>query len=182
MRFKFTSEKSLPKILLKPRLGIRMCSGIWPPSKPYTLVPVRALAPLTPRPDVLPRPEDEPRPTLSLCFCAPGLLRISLSFMSLPFLDDFDEVLDGGDHAAHGRCVLERARAANLAQTQPAQGLRLDLGLAVGGGNLAARAGCPAFRCGLVFLLGHGCSLLLALGRCFGGGRAFALGQDVGDA
>src|SRR5215469_14774196 len=84
MRFRFTSEKSFAKILRKPRLGMRMCSGIWPPSKPCTWLPVRALAPLTPRPEVLPRPEEEPRPSLSLRLWAPGLLAIWLSFM--PYL------------------------------------------------------------------------------------------------
>src|SRR6185503_6045420 len=136
MRLRFTSEKSLAKMLRKPRLGMRMCSGIWPPSKPCTWLPVRALAPLTPRPEVLPRPEEEPRPSLALRLCAPGLLAIWLSFiitspwpgrpkaatrppnLLLLFFHHFDEVLDGADHAAHGGRVFQGAGPADLAETQ----------------------------------------------------------------
>src|SRR6478735_4560317 len=109
-RPRFNSTKSLAKMLLKPRFGIRMCSGIWPPSKPYTFVPVRAFAPFTPRPDVLPRPEDEPRPTRVLRLWAPGLLESSFSFMSLIF-HDLDQVLYSPDHAAHGRGIFQRLGA-----------------------------------------------------------------------
>ena len=49
---------------LKPRLGRRRCSGIWPPSKPTLWKPPeRDFWPLWPRPAVLPRPEPMPRPT-----------------------------------------------------------------------------------------------------------------------
>ena len=49
---------------LKPRLGRRRCSGIWPPSKPSLWKPPeRAFWPLWPRPAVLPQPEPTPRPT-----------------------------------------------------------------------------------------------------------------------
>src|SRR6185436_8705327 len=121
MRLRFTSEKSFAKILRNPRLGMRMCSGIWPPSKPCTWLPVRALAPLTPRPLVLPRPEDEPRPSLSLRLWAPGLLEIWLSFILLAFFDDLDEVLDRVNHAAHRGCVFQGASAADLAKAKAAQ-------------------------------------------------------------
>src|SRR3546814_8641369 len=50
-------------MLLKPRFGKRMCSGICPPSKPLMLTPERAFAPFCPRPAVLPLPEPMPRPT-----------------------------------------------------------------------------------------------------------------------
>ncbi len=53
----------LAKILLKPRFGSRMWSGIWPPSKPLMATPERDFWPLTPRPAVLPVPEPMPRPT-----------------------------------------------------------------------------------------------------------------------
>src|SRR6185312_4485603 len=144
-RPRFSSTKSFAKILLKPRFGMRMCKGIWPPSKPYTFVPVRAFAPFTPRPDVLPRPEDEPRPTLVLRLWAPGLFRISLSFMSLAFFNNLDEVANREDHAADRRRVFKRAGAANLSQTQPAQSRGLNIGLAVGAANLAHRHGLLGF-------------------------------------
>src|SRR3954463_16563060 len=131
MRFRFTSAKSVPKILRKPRLGMRICSGIWPPSKPCTWLPVRALAPLTPRPEVLPSPDEEPRPSLSLRLWAPGLLEIWLSFILLAFFDDLDEVFDGVDHAAHRRGIFQGAGTANLAETEAAQGCRLNFRLAV---------------------------------------------------
>src|SRR5665213_967333 len=136
-RLIFTSEKSLAKMLLKPRLGMRMCSGIWPPSKPCTWLPVRALAPLTPRPLVLPSPEDEPRPTLCLCLWAPGLLAIWLSFILLAFFDDLDEVLDRVDHAANRGGIFQCAGTADLAEAEAAQGRSLNFRLAVGAADLA---------------------------------------------
>src|SRR5882757_9827688 len=151
MRFRFTSAKSVPKMLRKPRLGMRMCSGIWPPSKPCTWLPVRALAPLTPRPEVLSRPEEDPRPTLCLCLWAPGLLAIWLSFILLAFFDDLDEVLDRVDHATHRGRVLQCAGAANFAETESAQGRRLNLGLAVGAADLPHRYRLAR----LCFFLGH---------------------------
>src|SRR3546814_18190384 len=62
-------------MLLKPRFGKRMCSGICPPSKPLMLTPERAFAPFCPRPAVLPLPEPMPRPTRMRPFQA--LLHIS---------------------------------------------------------------------------------------------------------
>src|SRR5207244_10438881 len=54
---------------LKPRLGRRRCSGIWPPSKPTLWKPPeRDFSPLWPRPAVLPRPEPMPRPTRRRAF------------------------------------------------------------------------------------------------------------------
>src|SRR6476469_662502 len=104
-------------MLLKPRFGKRRWSGIWPPSKPLMATPARAFWPLTPRPAVLPLPEPMPRPTRIRPLVAPGLSRISLSFMtpvSLLGLDHADEVAELGDHATHGRRVLEGRAAADL--------------------------------------------------------------------
>src|SRR3569833_3217024 len=70
-------------MLLKPRLGSRMWSGIWSPSKPAIDTPERAFAPFWPRPAVLPRPEPMPRPPRTRPWRAPLLSRSSLSFMSL---------------------------------------------------------------------------------------------------
>src|SRR5262249_10217290 len=152
-------------------------SGIWPPSKPCTWLPVRALAPLTPRPLVLPRPDEEPRPSLSLRLWAPGLLAIWLSFIItspwpgrpkaatrppilLVIFDDLDEVPHGMDHAAHRRGVFQGASAADFAETQAAQGGGLNVRLAIGAANLAHSHRFPGHRLtGLCFLLGHGSSL-----------------------
>src|SRR5207253_10429389 len=70
-------------MLLKPRFGSRMWSGIWPPSKPLIDTPERAFAPFWPRPAVLPLPEPMPRPTRMRPLRAPWLSRSSLSFMVL---------------------------------------------------------------------------------------------------
>src|SRR5215208_3611128 len=69
-------------MLLKPRLGSRMWSGIWPPSKPFTETPERLVWPFWPRPAVLPLPEPMPRPTRIRLLRAPLLSLSSLSFMS----------------------------------------------------------------------------------------------------
>src|SRR5579863_5882990 len=72
---------SLRKMLVKPRFGIRRCSGIWPPSKPRIMRdPVRERCPLCPRVDVLPMPEPMPRPTR---------LRFSDAFFGARMLDKF---------------------------------------------------------------------------------------------
>src|ERR671917_598258 len=68
-------------ILLKPRFGIRMWSGIWPPSKPKMLTPERLVWPFCPRPAVLPLPEPMPRPTRMRLLRAPLLSLSSFSFM-----------------------------------------------------------------------------------------------------
>ena len=52
------SDTCVAKMLLKPLFGTRLCSGIWPPSKPgRTPPPERAFWPLWPLPAVLPLPE-----------------------------------------------------------------------------------------------------------------------------
>ena len=64
IRSRFTTVYSVRKMLVKPRLGSRRCSGIWPPSKPrIRLEPVREPWPLWPRVEVLPMPDPMPRPT-----------------------------------------------------------------------------------------------------------------------
>ena len=61
---RFTMLYSLRKMLVNPRLGMRRCRGIWPPSKPRIMrEPLRERWPLCPRVEVLPMPEPMPRPT-----------------------------------------------------------------------------------------------------------------------
>src|SRR5579871_3964215 len=78
---RFTIAYSLRKMLVKPRLGMRRCSGIWPPSKPRIMrEPLRDRWPLCPRVEVLPMPEPMPRPTR---------LRFSDDFFGALMLDKF---------------------------------------------------------------------------------------------
>src|SRR5216684_2827177 len=80
-RSRLTMLNSLRKMLVKPRFGMRRCSGIWPPSKPRIMrEPVRERWPLCPRVDVLPMPEPMPRPTR---------LRFSDAFFGARMLDKF---------------------------------------------------------------------------------------------
>src|SRR5438874_2973568 len=81
---------SVRKMLLKPRLGRRRCSGIWPPSKPRMRdEPEREPWPLWPRVAVLPIPEPIPRPTRFLfSFAFLGgrrleRLRIAIVFLAI---------------------------------------------------------------------------------------------------
>src|SRR5919202_548515 len=106
-------------MLLKPRFGSRMWSGIWPPSKPAIDTPERAPAPFWPRPAVLPRPEPMPRPTRTRLCRAPLLSRRSLSFMSLHSLSLLSRCGWSGDgaprrHASEGwhPCCLGVSTAA----------------------------------------------------------------------
>ena len=58
-----SSRGSCKSFRLKPNLGRRRYSGVWPPSNPSrTLPPERARRPLCPRPEVLPFPVPGPRP------------------------------------------------------------------------------------------------------------------------
>src|SRR5437868_696791 len=97
-------------MLLNPRFGKRRCSGIWPPSNPFTATPVRAFWPFTPRPEVLPLPEPMPRPTRMRALRDPALSLNSLSFIAISsrLVDDANEVTDLGDHAAGGRRIDQR--------------------------------------------------------------------------
>src|SRR5579863_3365262 len=121
-RHRFTSTSFLANGLLKPRLGMRMCSGIWPPSKPPRATPERDFWPFTPRPAVLPLPEPGPRPTRRRLVWAPALSRISLSLviLRLAFLD-LNHMSDFGDHAAHGRGVGQHRDAADAVQAKAGQ-------------------------------------------------------------
>src|SRR4029453_6565622 len=132
-------------MLLKPRLGSRMWSGIWPPSKPAIDTPERDLAPFWPRPAVLPRPEPMPRPTRTRPFRAPLLSRSSLSFISctrfrfcraapqetgrdwLGGLVDLQEMLDLADLPHHFRRCLDLHRPVELVEAEPDE--RRPLGL-----------------------------------------------------
>src|SRR5581483_1268401 len=78
-----TSATASRESEVKPRLGRRRCSGIWPPSKPSLWKPPeRARCPLCPRPAVLPQPEPTPRPTRWRSFFEPSAGLRSFSFIS----------------------------------------------------------------------------------------------------
>src|SRR5262245_46806552 len=117
--------------LLKPRLGRRRCSGIWPPSKPFTATPARAFWPLTPRPAVLPLPDPMPRPTRRRVLREPGRSAISESFIALSssasLADHAHEVANFCDHAAGHRRVGQFLDAADLVEAEPDQGLALHV-------------------------------------------------------
>src|SRR5687768_2956390 len=109
-----------------------MCSGIWPPSKPLMDTPERLFWPFWPRPPVLPLPEPIPRPTRMRFLRAPGLSRMSLSFMSVHSLsllsrgcsvDYRNHVRELGDRAPHLGGVLDLDDAMHLSETQADQGL-----------------------------------------------------------
>src|SRR5581483_4017328 len=114
-------------MLLKPRFGKRRCSGIWPPSNPFTATPVRAFWPFTPRPEVLPLPDPMPRPTRMRALREPGLSLNSLSFIvfSSSLVDNADEVTDLGDHTARCRRVRERLPPPDAVEAKAPQRLAL---------------------------------------------------------
>src|ERR1700679_2454448 len=87
MRVRLMTVYSTRKMLVKPRLGRRRCSGIWPPSKPrIRLEPERDPWPLWPRVEVLPMPEPIPRPTrLRPVFAFLGARRLD-RFFAMIFL------------------------------------------------------------------------------------------------
>src|SRR6185369_11638815 len=120
-------------MLLKPRFGSRMCSGIWPPSKPAMLTPERDLAPFWPRPAVLPRPEPMPRPTRTRDCRAPLLSLISFSFIVCTRfrfcracsrrngsggLFDLHQMLHLADLAEHFGSALDLDRASELVEAE----------------------------------------------------------------
>src|SRR5690606_31162235 len=111
--------------------------GIWPPSKPLMATPDRLFWPFWPRPPVLPLPEPMPRPTRVRSLRAPGLSRMSLSFMLMHSLslssrgcsiDHFDHMGELGDRAADLRGVLNFDDAVHLPQTETDQGLFVAFG------------------------------------------------------
>src|ERR1700677_1517337 len=87
MRVRLMTVYSTRKMFVKPRLGRRRCSGIWPPSKPrIRLEPERDPWPLWPRVEVLPMPEPIPRPTrLRPVFAFLGARRLD-RFFAMIFL------------------------------------------------------------------------------------------------
>src|SRR5947209_2376358 len=113
MRSRFTMVYSTRKMLLKPRLGRRRCSGIWPPSKPRIMrEPERDLWPLWPRVEVLPMPEPIPRPTrLRFSLALRGALMVErfvaiCVFSQIFLLNYFDQVRHLAYHAANGGRIL----------------------------------------------------------------------------
>src|SRR5216684_3413527 len=118
MRSRLISANSTRKMLVKPRLGRRRCSGIWPPSKPLMRTPERA---------VLPLPEPMPRPTRMRFLREPALSAISLSFIALSpcfslfLVDDADEMLDLCDHAANCRRIPQLGDPADLVELEADQ-------------------------------------------------------------
>src|SRR5579885_3164669 len=91
--------------------------------------PDRAFWPLMPRPHVLPLPEPIPRPTRMRGREAPGLSRISFSFIASPLtllrlfalIHDANEMSNLGDHAAHGGIILNGFAPSNLVEPEPGQ-------------------------------------------------------------
>src|SRR5262245_49758057 len=114
--------------LLKPlSLGMRMCSGICPPSKLRGTVS-RAFWPLVPRPAVLPPLPPMPRPTRLPALVDPGggvrswtLMVMALLLLALRVLDNSDEMRDAGDHAPDLGAVGQRVGLADAAQAEGAQ-------------------------------------------------------------
>src|SRR3954471_6570564 len=99
-----------------------MWIGVWPPSKRTRLrAPLRAPAPLWPRPDVLPMPEPWPRPTRLRSLRAPLAGPSECRPMRSSAIVDLHEVAHGVDQAAHRRMVLAVGGAADLAKPERAQ-------------------------------------------------------------
>src|SRR4030081_1188907 len=132
---RFTMLNSLRKILVKPRLGMRRWSGIWPPSKPRIIrEPLRERWPLCPRVDVLPMPEPMPRPTRFLPEFAFFGARIFERFIiarrcrdvvnnasteNLLRLHDLDQMRNLGDHSANGGIVRTLNHLVQPRETEP---------------------------------------------------------------
>src|SRR5204862_5622539 len=118
---RFTMQYSLRKMLVKPRLGMRRCKGIWPPSKPRIMrEPLRERWPLWPRVEVLPMPDPMPRPTRFLPSDAFFGARIFERFIiSQLLLNDFHQVRHLGHHPANSGIVraLDYLVKAGKAQT-----------------------------------------------------------------
>src|SRR6516225_6570575 len=100
-RSRLTIANSLRKMFVKPRFGMRRCSGIWPPSNPRIMrEPLRERCPLCPRVDVLPMPEPMPRPTRFLP---------AFAFFGARILDKFIKALGSRLSAFnHGALTAEK--------------------------------------------------------------------------
>src|SRR3954471_23256730 len=128
-----TWKTTLFRFLNPDSLGSRMCSGVWPPSKPAETLP-RAPVPLVPRPAVLPL-EPSPRPTRVFAVCAPGAgrrwwtLRVMWIPCSADLFDgdgfDGDQVRHRRDHPADLGTVLLHDRVVDPLQAQGPQRLPL---------------------------------------------------------
>jgi hypothetical protein len=83
MRPRFSGAYSTRKRFLKPcSFGVRMWSGVWPPSNQAGIPPpARDFWPFVPRPAVFPRPEPWPRPRRRGGWCEPGFGWGSCSFI-----------------------------------------------------------------------------------------------------
>ena len=127
-----TTSYSMSLMLRKPRsFGIRMWSGVWPPSNHAGIeAPARERWPFVPRPAVLPLPAAMPRPTRVFLVTDPSAGRRSWIFIS-----SFSGVVasapsgssstvtrkrDLADHAADGGVVRQDRRAADAVQAQRA--------------------------------------------------------------
>jgi hypothetical protein len=88
----------------------------------------RGLA-LAAAPTVLPAPEPMPRPMRKRFFREPYFGAISFSFIAVSLfpVHDADEMLHFFDHPARHRIVRQVARAADLIQPEPDQGLALGV-------------------------------------------------------
>src|SRR5262245_15874835 len=125
-------------MLLKPRFGSRMWSGIWPPSKPFTDTPERLFWPFWPRPAVLPRPEPMPRPTRTRSLRAPSAgLSVLRRMVLIPYSRrlraflDADQVADLIHETANLRRIRQLAHVVELAQAQRAHADAMTLLAAV---------------------------------------------------
>src|SRR5579872_1423739 len=107
-----------------------MWSGIWPPSNPKTETPSRLFWPFWPRPAVLPSPEPMPRPTRTRLWRAPGLSRISLSFIvctrfryrrANELFAHRHHMSHLADHAADLGAILKLAATVHLVEAEPDQ-------------------------------------------------------------
>src|SRR3954470_14784995 len=116
-------------------LRIRMWIGFWPPSRlTLRFEPEREPAPFWPRPEVLPKPEPSPRPIRFLRWREPGAgFRLSSPISSCSSAIDLHQAGDLRDHSANRVVVRALGRAADLAETERAQGVALLRVRAVGG-------------------------------------------------
>lgn len=110
------------KGFLKPRLGKRRRSGVWPPSKPSFPEPL-ALWPLWPLPAVLPFPDPIPLPFLVFCFL--GTLSLK-SFRLKRLYARMPSKTTGtfGVNMGHWHCMKRRGWSVGLGLND---GIRIEL-------------------------------------------------------
>jgi hypothetical protein len=101
-------------------LRIRMWIGIWPPSAfGRDFLPLRAPAPLWPRPAVLPTPEPSPRPTRLRLRREPGAGLSECRPIGSSGIVDLHQVADGPDGPADGGVVWLLGAGADLPEPDP---------------------------------------------------------------